>query len=157
MSLVSLSHLCSHLQNASRARLTTTQTPYTALHLSLLLHLQRSGFLSSLTLGTPRTPHDPAPVTQSNVSSRRLWVGLKYYPVTNEPLITKVSMVSKPTKRIWMGADGFGRLVRGGDEGCVRGLRNPGECLFVSTDRGVMEIREAARRKIGGMVLCRVV
>jgi ribosomal protein S8 len=157
MSLVSLSHLCSHIQNASRARLTTTSAPYTTLHLALLLHLQASGFVSSVTLGTRTTPHDPAPITQSNISTRRLWLGLKYHPSSNEPVISKMSMVSKPTKRIWMGSEGLGRVVRGRDEGFVKGMRSPGECLFVSTDRGVLEAREAARRRVGGMVLCRIV
>jgi small subunit ribosomal protein S8 len=31
-----------------------------------------------------------------------------------------------------------------------------GECLFLSTDRGVLEVREAMERKVGGLVLCRV-
>jgi len=31
-----------------------------------------------------------------------------------------------------------------------------GECVFITTDRGIMEARECAERKIGGMVLCRV-
>ncbi|KAI9862309.1 MAG: hypothetical protein M1813_004785 [Trichoglossum hirsutum] len=157
MSLVSLSHVCSHLQNASRARLSTTSIPYSSLHLSVSLLLHKSGFLSHLTLGSASSPSDSAPITQSNIASRRLWLGLKYFPNTNEPLISKMSMVSKPTKRIWLDSERLGRLVRGRDEGYVAGLRNPGECLFVSTDRGVMEVREAARRRVGGMVLCRVV
>lgn len=37
------------------------------------------------------------------------------------------------------------------------GLTRPGECLFVSTDRGVLEARECVERKVGGMILCRVV
>jgi len=65
-------------------------------------------------------------------------------------------MVSKPTKRIWMDAEGLGRLVRGRNEGVVKGLTRPGECLFVSTDRGILESRECAERKVGGMLLCKV-
>jgi ribosomal protein S8 len=35
-------------------------------------------------------------------------------------------------------------------------LRQVGECIFVSTDKGIMEARECVERKIGGQVLCRV-
>ncbi|KAI5369971.1 Putative ribosomal protein S8 [Septoria linicola] len=56
MSLVQLSHICSHLQNASLARLGLTSIPYTKLHLSLALLLQKQGFLSQVKLGGPSPP-----------------------------------------------------------------------------------------------------
>jgi ribosomal protein S8 len=162
MSLVNLSHVCSHLQNASKARLGLTSVPSTNLHLALLLSLQSAGFLSHVTRGGPSPPdfstlssYVPEPVTQENVASRRLWLGLKYWD--NEPVLKEMKMVSKPTKRIWMDVEGLGKVVRGGQAGEVKGLRRVGECLFVSTDRGVLEARECVERKVGGMVLCRVV
>lgn len=72
-------------------------------------------------------------------------------------------MVSKPTKRIWVGHEELGRIIRGRNTrarkmggGEVRGVTGVGECLFVSTDRGVLEARECVERKVGGMLLCRV-
>ncbi|WPG97674.1 Hypothetical protein R9X50_00045400 [Acrodontium crateriforme] len=56
MSLVNLSHVCSHLQNASLARLGLTSIPYTKLHLSLSLLLHKQGFLSQVKLGGPSPP-----------------------------------------------------------------------------------------------------
>lgn len=79
---------------------------------------------------------------------------MKYY--NNEPVLGSMGMVSKPTKRIWMDVEGLGRIVRGREAGFVKGLTRPGECLFVSTDRGVMEARDCVERKVGGMLLCRV-
>lgn len=55
-----------------------------------------------------------------------------------------------------MDVEGLNKLVRGRDAGIVRGLKNPGECIFVTTDRGVLESRECVERKVGGMLLCRV-
>ena len=55
-----------------------------------------------------------------------------------------------------MNVEGLRDVVRGRKSGYIEGLRNPGECLFVSTDKGVLEARECVERKIGGMVLCRV-
>lgn len=80
---------------------------------------------------------------------------MKYW--NNEPVLTKMIMISKPTRRIWMDVEGLSVLVRGKDAKLVKGLRNPGECLFVSTDKGVLEARECVRRKVGGMLLCKVV
>lgn len=56
MSLVNLAHVCSHLQNASLARLGLTSIPYTKLHLSLSLLLHKQGFLSQVKLGGPSPP-----------------------------------------------------------------------------------------------------
>jgi ribosomal protein S8 len=161
MSLVHLSNVCSHLQNASRARLGLTSVPSSNMILTLTLALQTSGFLSSVTrAGLNPPPLDdlssyvPEPVTQENISTRRLWLGLKYW--NNEPVIREMKMVSKPTKRVWMDVEGLGKLVRGREAGYVRGLTKTGECLFVSTDKGVLESRECVERRIGGMLLCRV-
>lgn len=38
----------------------------------------------------------------------------------------------------------------------VAGLRSPGESLYLSTDKGIMEARECVEKKMGGLVLCRV-
>lgn len=93
-------------------------------------------------------------VTQENRASRRLWLGMKYWD--GEPVLKKMRMLSKPTKRIWLNSQELGQIVRGRDAQFVRGMRGVGECIFVSTDQGIMEARECVERKIGGMVLCRV-
>ncbi|PSS15181.1 hypothetical protein M430DRAFT_142678 [Amorphotheca resinae ATCC 22711] len=161
MSLVNLAHVCSHLQNASRARLGLTSVPSTNLHLTLLLALQNSGFLSSVTRGGITPPpmdqlssYVPEPVTQSNIATRRLWLGLKYW--NNEPVLSEMKMVSKPTKRVWMDVEGLGKIVRGRQAGEIKGLTRPGECMYVSTDKGILESRECVERRVGGMLLCRV-
>ncbi|KAI9703419.1 MAG: hypothetical protein M1820_005891 [Bogoriella megaspora] len=192
MSLVNLAHVCSHLQNASKARLGLTSIPSTNLHLSLSLNLQKQGFISSVIRGGPSPPdllslHTGTPlpdandassylryaheglndadtasqslvseatVTQENVASRRLWLSLKYW--NNEPVLSEMKMVSKPKQRIWLSSIDLGKIVRGREAGYVKGLVRPGECLFVTTDRGVMEARECVERRVGGMVLCRV-
>jgi ribosomal protein S8 len=94
------------------------------------------------------------PVTQENISSRRLWVGLKYY--NNRPVLEKMKLVSKPTRRVWMGVGDLEDLARGEKRGYVRGMRGVGEALFLTTDKGIMEIRECVERKVGGMLLCRI-
>ncbi|KAL4891754.1 ribosomal protein S8 [Aspergillus ambiguus] len=169
MSLVNLAHVCSHLNNATKARLGLTSIPNSQLHLKLALALQNSGYVSSVVRGGPTPPpshillghpvaNDEAqgvePVTQSNVASRRLWLGLKYWQ--SEPVLGKMSMVSKPKRRINIDVAGLRQVIRGEKSGYVEGLRSPGESLYLSTDRGIMEARECVEKKVGGLVLCRV-
>ncbi|KAF8540979.1 hypothetical protein BDD12DRAFT_916792 [Trichophaea hybrida] len=56
--------------------------------------------------------------------------------------------------RIWMGIEGLEEIVQGRLHAYVEGLQ-PGETLFLGTDKGVLEVREAIKRKIGGQLLCR--
>jgi len=129
--------------------------------LTLTLALQSSGFLSSVTRGglTPPPMDDlssyvPEEVTQRNISTRRLWLGLKYW--NNEPVLSKMTMISKPTKRVWMDVDGLSNIIRGRDANYIKGLTKPGECMFVTTSSGIMEARECVEKRVGGMLLCRV-
>ncbi|KAI1004679.1 hypothetical protein K3495_g3535 [Podosphaera aphanis] len=161
MSLVHLANVCSHLQNASMARLGFTSVPSTNQLLSVALALQTAGFLSSVTRGGLEPPpfddlssYVPEPVVQENISTRRLWLGLKYW--RNKPVLSNMHMISRPTKRIWCGVEGLSLIARGNRHGHVAGMSKIGECIFVTTDKGVMEIRECVEKRIGGMLLCRV-
>ncbi|KAF2823213.1 ribosomal protein S8 [Ophiobolus disseminans] len=204
MSLVNLAHVCSHLQNASKARLGLTSIPVSMLHVKLALGLQQEGFLSSVTLGgsTPPTPFllqaQPDPeeldamaqklkdrpwlaypaedITEDGVENvtekllgkeqvhevrvpknparRRLWLGLKYWQ--NEPVLKNMKLVSKPTRRIWLTSDDLGKITRTRESSYVKGLTHPGECMFLTTQRGILEARECVERRVGGMALCRV-
>ncbi|KAJ5340623.1 hypothetical protein N7541_009747 [Penicillium brevicompactum] len=166
MSLVNLSSVCAHLNNATKARLALTSIPNSNLHLKLSLALQNSGYISSVALLLP--PAHPIlgypaandevegieSITRDNVASRRLWIGLKYWQ--NESVLGKVKMVSKPTRRVNIDVEGLRRVVRGEDTQFVGGIRSPGESLYLSTDRGILEARECVEKKLGGLVLCRV-
>ena len=175
MSLCTLANVCSHLQNCSRARLGLTSVPSTKLILALTLAMQNAGLLSSVSRGGPRPPQhlfttslshstdpelsdpshpDTAIVTQENVSTRRLWLGLKYWK--EQPVLSRMIMESKPKRRVTLGYRELDRVIRGRETNYVKGLTRIGECLFVSTSQGIMEAREATSKKLGGLVLCRV-
>jgi ribosomal protein S8 len=165
MSLVNLASVCAHLNNATKARLGLTSIPNTKMHLALCQALQNSGYLSTVVRGGPTPPpahpilgfptaNDVEPITRENVASRRLWLGLKYWQ--NESVLGKVQLVSKPTRRVRVTVEDLRKIVRGEESNYVAGLRSPGESLYVSTDRGIMEARECVEKKIGGQALVRV-
>lgn len=169
MSLELLGHVCSHLSNASKARLGFTSIPNTKQHLRLALQLQNSGFISTVVRGGLQPPpahpllshpssntpgHEIQPVTRENVATRKLWLGMKYW--NSEPVLEKMELISKPTRRIWMDVEGMRDIMLGRQSGYVKGMTRPGECIYVSTDQGIMELRECVERRIGGQLLCRV-
>jgi len=160
MGILSINHMCSHLQNASRARLGLTSIPNNKYNLRLALALHRAGFISSVTRAglTPPPPEalltfETEPVTTANVATRRLWLGLKYW--NEQPVLKRLQAVSRPSRSVWADVEQLENVSRGFEAGHLKGL-NLGETMFLSTDRGVLEIREALSKKVGGVVLCRV-
>lgn len=160
MGIQGIAHACSHLQNASRARLGLTSVPNNKYNLHLALALHRAGFISSVTRAGPRPPPPEAlltfetePVTTANVADRRLWLGLKYW--NNAPVMRNIQPVSRPSRLITADLQDLQRIMRGFPAGYVKGL-NLGESLFVSTSKGILDVREAVARRVGGLVLCRV-
>ncbi|CAJ2499785.1 Uu.00g026380.m01.CDS01 [Anthostomella pinea] len=160
MPIANVVNMCSHLQNASRARLGLTSVQHSKYNLHVLLALHRAGFLSFVTRGGPFPPDpatlstfEPEPLTTANVASQRLWVGLKYSD--NQPVMRHVASITTPKRPITANLSALERLCRGFDASRQRGL-NLGEAMVVGTDLGTLEIREAVERKVGGLLLCRV-
>jgi len=159
MGIVHIVNTCSHLQNASKARLGLTSIPNLRYNLRLSLALHRAGLIASVTRAGPTPPppdqllsYEPEPVTSANAATRRLWLGLKYW--NNKPVLNRMVPVSRPSRLVRLSLADLEKVARGFDAGFVKGL-TLGECLFLTTDRGVLEIREALEKKVGGTVLCR--
>jgi small subunit ribosomal protein S8 len=71
-------------------------------------------------------------------------IALKYNPTTKEPAITKISRVSTPGLRQYVGVDNIPRVLNG------LGV------AVISTSKGVMTDKEARTLNVGGEVLCYV-
>ncbi|KAI2622377.1 ribosomal protein S8 [Hypoxylon sp. NC1633] len=162
--LTNVVNMCSHLQNASRARLGLTSVPHCRSTLYLALALHRAGFLSFVTRGGPYPPDpatistfEPEQLTTANVANQRLWLGLKYQPGIGggNPVLRAMTPIATPKRPLRVNLRQLERLARGLDSHPHRGL-NLGECIMVSTDLGTLESREAIERKVGGLLLCRV-
>ncbi|KAI0845717.1 ribosomal protein S8 [Daldinia vernicosa] len=163
MGVVNIVNMCSHLQNASRARLGLTSVPHTKYNLSLAIALYRGGYLSFVTRGGTQPPDpatistfEPAPLTDANVARQRLWVGLKYNATAGgEPVMGSISPITTPKRPVTAKLAKLERLARGFDSHPHRAL-NIGETIILTTSLGTMDIREAVERKVGGLLLCRV-
>lgn len=163
-SIVNVANMCSHLQNATRARLALTSVKNTKYNLKLSMALHRSGFVSSVYRAgaEPPTPEqmlsqEPEPLTPLNVAQARIWLGLKYWD--GKPVMSKANVISKPSRLMTATVPELERVTRGFSTkisgGVIRGL-SMGESLFLATDKGVLESREALARRVGGLLMCRV-
>ncbi|KAI1432832.1 ribosomal protein S8 [Xylaria sp. CBS 124048] len=160
MGISNVVNMAAHLTNASRAKLGLTSVPVTKANLQILLAMHKAGYLSFVTRGNTAPPdldnvptYVPEPLTNANVSNQRLWLGLKY--INGEPVLRHITSISKPKRPITAKLAALDKLVRGFDANYQRGL-SLGESLFVRTDRGTMEAREAVEKKLGGLLMCRV-
>lgn len=155
MSLVNLAHVCSHIQNVTRVNKSLTSIPFSKLHLQIAVGLYREGFISSVQRGSLTGPDkEYTPTTFDNVSTRRLWLGMKYH--NTKPVISSMRLVSHPNRRVFVDAEQVSDLLGGKS---MRQVKPPqlGEVMFLRTKAGeVLELQEAAQRHVGGEILCRV-
>ncbi len=76
--------------------------------------------------------------------SGKIYIALKYDPVTKQPVIKKMHRLSKPGLRQYFSVDKLPKVING------YGI------AIVSTSKGVMTDKEARMNNVGGEVLCYV-
>lgn len=141
--------LVARVQNGFRARLQSIAVPDTKMNHAITSILYQQGFIRSIQRGNhlQPLPSEPVPVAQ-----QRLWLDLKYQD--NKPVLSQFSSISTPSKHIHLNVEELALLASGRRAKFIEGL-HPGEIAVVSTNKGVMELREAIKRNVGGKLLCR--
>ena len=91
--------LCSHLQNAFRARHQRVCVPNTRQNLGILNILLRQGFITNMTQGTVAQP-SPEDFRTAGEAQRRIWADLKYRD--DRPVLNAMSLISRPSKNVHM-------------------------------------------------------
>ncbi|GBE86458.1 ribosomal protein S8 [Sparassis latifolia] len=147
-------NVCSHLQNAFRARHHRIAVPHTTQNLGILSILLRAGFLMSLTRGTVEEP-SPSLFNAVGEPERRIWADLKYRD--ERPVLSKVELISKPSKSVYMDIGEIRRICSGRRAQMIKPLRL-GEIVIVRTkshEHEWLEAREALELNLGGEIICR--
>lgn len=155
MSLVHLANFCAHIKNCHNVNIATTSVPYTRMLLECSLGLYKEGFISLIQRGSTAGPDQtPTEVTPDNVSTRRLWLGLKYR--NNHPVIRDISLILKPGRKVNLSTEEIRALGSGMPVRFIKPLQ-PAECIFIKTPKNeIVEVQEAARRNLEGLALYRV-
>ena len=125
-----IADMITRIRNAVRAKLPKVDIPCSRLKVEIAKILRSEGYVANFK------------VTEDGKQGL-LRIFLKYGPGM-ERVITDVQRVSKPGCRIYCGKDGIPRVYGG------LGIN------ILSTPKGVMTGRTAAREGVGGEILCNV-
>lgn len=146
--------LCARVQNAFRARHRYLAVDHSKQNLAILSILLRAGFLSNITRGTIASP-SPSDFQHVGEPQRRIWAELKYRD--NLPLLLNMSLISRPSRRVFMELGEIRRICSGRRAQTVKPL-GLGEIAVVKTksrEHEWLEAREALVLGLDGEVVCR--
>lgn len=124
-----IADMLTRIRNATLARHQTAEIPSTKMTRNIASVLKEEGFIADFS------------EAQEGVM-RRLVLTLKYKGKTREPIIRKLTRVSKPGLRVYSNRKELPRVLGG------IGI------AIISTSSGIMTDRDARRQGIGGEVLC---
>ena len=125
-----IADMLTRIRNGMAARLRKVDIPGSKVKVELARILKQEGYVANY-----RVANDN--------KKQVLKVYLKYRP-DRSPVITRLTRVSKPSRRVYVDSKNIPRVIGG-----------MGVCIL-TTSRGVMTGRQARRRGVGGEVLCTV-
>lgn len=131
----SVADMLTRIRNATLAKKSNVNIPFTNLNQELTKVLETEGFIQGFQISAETNDI----VIRLKYSSKKLFKGK-----TKESCITNLRRISKPGLRIYANHREIPRIL--GGTGIV----------IISTPSGVMTDREARARKLGGELLCSV-
>jgi len=145
--------LCDHLANAFKSFARTIAIKETAQNRAIVHILYKEGFFNSYALGNQHGPYRvPTPRTPGNVASRKIWITLKYRD--GKPALNKIRPVSLPSRKIYASHDDLLAIAAARNSGTLLKAQVLGQVTIVETPYGIVELKEAIEKKVGGKVLC---
>ncbi|KAI8807658.1 ribosomal protein S8 [Cladochytrium replicatum] len=150
-------NLCSQIQNAFRTNMRRIAVPDTRTNRAVTQILYREGFISAVATGDLAGPYNarstpPPPLTPDLLPMRRLWVDLKYRE--GVPVLKKMTPVSKPSRRVNATVPELKAVVAGRSAGALVKPQVLGQTTILDTEYGILELKEALVKNVGGEVLC---
>ena len=131
-----IADMLTRIRNAVSAKHTRVDMPASRIKADIARILQDEGYIQGFKVLD-------APPGQTTAVSKVLRVFLKYGP-HGERLITGVQRISRPGRRVYFGHDDVPEVLAGLGTS------------ILTTSRGVMTGREAAKVGVGGEVLCNI-
>jgi small subunit ribosomal protein S8 len=125
-----IADLLTRLRNGTQARKQYVECPWSRIKESVVKVLVEEGFVQEYSV-----------VERGAKKDLRVWIR---YDDQNQPVIAGLKRVSRPSLRVYVGAQSIPAVRRG------MGIN------ILSTAEGVMVDREAKRRNVGGELLCSV-
>lgn len=117
------------IKNAQMARHETALIPFSKLKFEIAKILKKDGWISNFSKNGKRI-------------RKYIEITLKY--VDNQPKISDLKRISKPSRRIYIKADD------------IKAVRQGFGSMIISTPQGLLTDKEAKSGKIGGEILCEI-
>lgn len=133
-----IADMLTRIRNAVHARHQRVDIPASRIKAEIAKILESEGFISGFKTVDPTSDSADADVARTSI---RLF--LKYGP-RGEQVISGIERVSRPGRRVYFGRDEVPKVMGG------LGTN------ILTTSRGVMTGRDAAKAGVGGEVLCNV-
>jgi small subunit ribosomal protein S8 len=131
-----IADMLTRIRNAVSAKHTRVDMPASRIKADIARILQDEGYIQGF-----KVLDEPA--GKNTAASKMLRVFLKYGP-HGERLITGVERISRPGRRVYFGRDDVPEVLAGLGTS------------ILTTSRGVMTGRDAAKVGVGGEVLCNI-
>ena len=128
-----IADMLTRLRNAVHARHTRVDVPTSRLKAEIARILEREGYIQGFKMV------EPADTSESGV----IRIQLKYGP-RGEQVITGISRVSRPGRRVYFGRNEVPKVMGGLGT------------AILTTSHGVMTGRDAIKAGVGGEVLCNI-
>lgn len=125
-----IADLLTRIRNGAHARKEQVDVPWSTIKAHLVEVLTSEGFLKEHSI-----------IEQNSQRVLRVWLK---YDQRNNPVISGLKRVSKPSLRVYVGAQEIPAVRRG------LGVN------IISTPAGILTDREARKRNLGGEILCSV-
>jgi len=125
-----IADMLTRVRNASQAKHTTVEMPFSKIKLALAKILEQEGYIAGFEI-------------REDGKRKILQLQLKY-DAQRRPVVSGLRRVSRPGLRVYAGMHDIPRIL--GGVGTV----------VVSTNRGVMTGREARRRHLGGELIAEI-
>ena len=125
-----ISDMLTRVRNAIGARQTKVDVPASRVKIEVARILKEEGYITNYSIKT-----------KEDSSIRTLRIFLRYGP-KGESVISHLSRVSKPSRRVYLPSDEIPKVLGG------LGIN------ILSTSKGLMTGKNARKSKVGGEVLC---
>ncbi len=148
--------LAAQISNAYKQRSLQTPLPFSKTNRSVCQALYEAGFIQGWAIGDYLGPWSSAvPLTPENAHSRKLWVTLKYRQ--GEPALSEMKAVSKPSRRVFASVGELQALAAAKKTHPLLRRSVLGQLTLIDSVYGILELRDAVSKRIGGEVLATVV
>ncbi|MDD3098370.1 MAG: 30S ribosomal protein S8 [Candidatus Pacebacteria bacterium] len=133
-----IADMLTRIRNAQAVNKKTVVVPYSKIKLEILNVLLKNNFIIRVEKVKRKTRS-----SQTETGKKFIEIEIKY-DKENQPLISEMKRISKPSRRVYLQAKDIWPFKRG------LGLR------ILSTPRGILSDMEAKKLKVGGEVLLEV-